>query len=138
MDDATALPAKIFNVIELADYTIDFQIIQNPNQNWTYCLQIFPSPYSPESLDENEYVPELGYVKKIKEVDAGLLYGREYYTQWEYAAETAMDIIELLGFRVTDEVHYFDICFWNNDTHERVIKKGMSDSLEFKLVPATQ
>lgn len=134
MDDKTALPTKIFNVIELTDYTVDFQIIQNPNQTWVFCLQIFPIKDSPNILDDNEYIQDLGYVNRMVGTDAVLLYGREHYTQWEYAAETAFDMIELMGFRVDEGEHYFDVVYWNNDTHEKQIKKAVSDGIEFKLV----
>jgi hypothetical protein len=136
MDDSNT-PTKTYNVIELADYSVDFQIVQNPNKSWTYCLQIFPEKNNPGILDNDEFIPELGHVKKMKEADAVLLYGREHYTNWEYAGESALDIIELLGFRVNEEIHYFDVCFWDAETHERKTKKGMSDGLEFKLVQQT-
>ena len=133
MNDLTGTPEKEFNVIEVSDYTLDFQIIQNPNESWTYCLQIFPAENNIESLDE-EYVPNLGRIKKIKDVNAALIYGREFYTHWEYAAETVMDIVESLGFRVNEDLHYFEVCFWDNTKHERIVKKGVSDGVDFRLV----
>lgn len=136
MDEHTALPSKIINVLELSDYTVDFQIIQNLSLNWIFNLQIFPSVDN-SKMGEDEHIPGIGYIKKI-EADAALLYSREFYTKWEYAAETAIDVIEGLGFNVDLDIHFFDVIFWDSNKQERVIKKGMSDGLDFKLVKENQ
>lgn len=133
MDEPTALPPQVFNVLELADYTVDFQVIQNLNLNWAFNLQFFPTDSNSKLTDEDEHIPGLGYIRKI-EANAALLYSREYYTNWEYAAEIALDVIEGLGFKVDADIHFFDVIFWDNDNQERIIKKAMSDGLDFKLV----
>lgn len=129
--------SKTFNLVELADYGIDFRIIQNVEKEWMYCLEFYTSvdDYAPTILNIPEEVVEgLGKINRIENIDCILVYGRDFFTQWEYAAESAIDAVELLGFVVEDSKHEFDVLYWDAKLQEHIVKNAYYDGLDFKLL----
>jgi hypothetical protein len=131
MSDEQTLPIQTFNMVELTDYKVDFQLIQHPTKQWIYCLQLYPDSNDPGYLSDNEEVPGYGLAKRIKDVKAVLTYSRGTYSQWEYAAEAAIDIIELLGFNVEEASHEFSVIKWDGEKHVRLT--GIYSEQDFKL-----
>ena len=120
-----------FKTVEITNYEIDFQLLQNLSKQWTYSLNIFVKNKAEDSEDSL-------LIKNIKDntvIDANcvILHGRSFYTQWEYAAESALDIIEMLGFEVEDQEHLFNVFFWDTETLTHVSKIGLFDGNDFKL-----
>lgn len=133
----TASP-KTFNLIELNNYIIDFQVIQLPAKPWVFSLHIFPQ--SEEGLiEENDHVEGMGIAHKIKDVNTVIIYSRESYSQWEYAAESALDIIETLGFTIDENNHHaFRVVFWDEATQQAQPKTAIFKDNEVRLVKDEQ
>lgn len=128
---------KLFNLVEVSEYNLDLRMVQNPEKEWVYCLEFYPQQTT-EIIDEEDMVHEevvegLGRIHRVQ-VDGILIYGRDIFTQWEYAAEAAIDIIELLGFVVANSEHVFDVLFWDNKKREHNIKVGIYDGADFSLM----
>ena len=120
------LKKEPFSLIELSKFTVDFQTIQSPEGIWIYCLQFYPA-------EDNISIEPINLDYRIEKVNAVLIHSRGTYSQWEYAAEAAIDIIELLGFVVDDMVHKFNVTYWDKEKNDHIIKTGVYENLEFHL-----
>lgn len=125
---------RTFNLLEIAEYNIDFRVMQNPEKEWVYCLEFYPHEAAAIIGNDDEIIEGLGKINRIKDVQGVLIYGRDCFTQWEYAAEAAIDIVELIGFVVDKGTHVFDILHWDAKTDEHEVSTGVYDGIDFSII----
>lgn len=134
--DRSKLPNPIsVRVLEVSDYDVDFQLVQGPDKLWSYYLEIYPIPNENKLLEEYQHIEDVGHIELVEDVTGLIMPGKERYIEWEYAAETVIDVIELLGFDVYQTNHTFEVAFWNDTTKERDRKLGFFDGHDFHLAP---
>jgi hypothetical protein len=127
--------ANLIRVMEVADYDVDFQVVQHSDFTWSYYLEFYPMEGGERLIEENQFVDGVGVIDLVENVTGLLIPGKERYEQWEYAAETAIDIIELLGFDVYSGAHQFEIAFWDGIRNDREKKVGLFDGNDFFISP---
>lgn len=134
--DRNKLPKSIKpRILEITDFDIDFQILQDQDGMWSFYIEIYPQQGGEHLLHQDQYIENIGNIELVEQVDGVIIPGKEKYTQWEYAAETAVDVIELLGFVTHTQTHVFEIGFWNNFSKTRDKCLGQFDGNDFRLVP---
>ena len=126
---------KTYKVSEIFDYQINFHIVQNEDKSWVPCFQFTPSLKNSSFglIQDKELLPKIGVVKKINDIDTILIYSKDKFSQWEYAAEEAIDAINNFGFIVNDGLHFFEVMYWNTDNLTRATKKAVYDGSDFRL-----
>ena len=126
---------KTFKISEILDYQINFHIVQNQDKTWVPCYQFTPSTKNSLSgiIQDKEFLPKIGIVDKVNDIDTVLIYSRDTFSQWEYAAESAIETIDNFGFTIDDGPHYFEIMALNSDNITRTSKKAIFDGYDFSL-----
>lgn len=127
------LPAKIFELTQITEYRIDLQVIQHPSGCWLFGLNFYPDADN-GIIKDGDVVVGLGVAKKVV-TDATIIYSRETYSQWEYAAESAIDAIETFGFDVEGAHHIFNVFAWSHEIGGYVTRQAEYANQEFRMLP---
>ncbi len=112
---------------KIPNYYLDFKIVQRKNMCWTFELYVLP------------YKTKKSFLNKSGKDSFGkqlILPCRETFTEWEYAAEAAIDTIELMGFQVDGKYHEFDVYYRTAKTKSNalfIIQTGIFVDNEFSL-----
>lgn len=133
--DLPAQNLKTFRVSEILDYQINFYIVQNLDNSWVPCYQFVPTAENPllGIVRNKEVLPSIGTVEKVNDLDTVLIYSKDKFSEWEYAAEAAIETVDNFGFLIDDKKHYFDVMFWNEGKTARVSKNASYSGQDFKL-----
>lgn len=130
-----SLIRKPLRLIDLETYKVGFQVIQSLDGLWSSCIHFFPDEdaLSASSVKDGETV-----VEQVNDVDVIMIHGQDDFNEWEYAAESAIAVIEELGFQVNNKSHYFDVIFTetneDSDIPKQRYERAICDGLDFKLI----
>ena len=119
-------------VVEYASYEVSFQVAQADDNSWHMVLFLYPNEDNDQVCEEYNLGRHIPNLRKPHRVESVVIHGRDCFSEWEYAAESAVDTIEGLGFQVHEKDYYFDVIYKGNV--ER--RTGFCDGVDFKLMEA--
>lgn len=128
----TGLPVKNFNLLQFTEYRIDFQVIQHYSGVWIFGLNFCPEE-DHGLIKDGMFVDNIG-IAKLVQADVVVIHSKQTFSQWEYAAEAAVDAIEAFGFDVETANHVFNVLFWNPSINDYVSAQAEYSNQEFKLL----